>query len=356
MKDIKINDFTVGREYKPFVIAEMSGNHNHSLSRALEIVDKAAECGCHALKIQTYRADTITIDVKRDEFFIEDKTSLWKGQYLYELYEKAFTPWEWHKPIFDRCQKKGLIAFSSPFDETAVDFLEELDVPVYKIASFENNHLPLIKKVAALGKPIMMSTGMATIEELHESLSIAREAGCENIILLKCTSAYPSEPKDANLLTLPDLQDRFNCQVGLSDHTLGIGVAIASIALGARVVEKHFTLDRSAGGVDAAFSMEPDEMKALVEETQRAFLALGSVNYDPTENEKKNMRFRRSIFVTKDINKGETLSRENIKVIRPGDGLAPRYFEQVLGKKASADIIKGTPLNWALVLEKDAKS
>lgn len=336
----------IGAGCSPFIIAEMSGNHNQSLSRALAIVEAAAAAGCDAVKIQTYTADTMTISAKRKEFFIEDKKSLWKGFYLHDLYQKAFTPWEWHKAIFKRCKELGVIAFSTPFDESAVDFLESLNVPAYKIASFENNHLPLIRKVARTGKPLIMSTGMATREELALAVKTARKAGCKDLILLKCTSAYPSLPKDANLLTIPDMAKRFNCVIGLSDHTLGSGVAVASVALGARVIEKHFTLRRRDGGVDAAFSLEPQEMKELVEESKKAFEALGAVNYGRTDAEKRSLRFRRSIFSVEDIAAGEKLSQANVRIIRPGNGLAPRYLPDVLGKKAKKKIVRGTPVQW----------
>ncbi|NLY80177.1 MAG: pseudaminic acid synthase [Lysinibacillus sp.] len=330
---------------KPFIIAEMSGNHNQSLERALEIVEAAAKSGAHAIKIQTYTADTLTLNVETKDFMIQDNESLWKGKSLYELYNEAYTPWEWHKPIFDRAKELGLIAFSTPFDETAVDFLEELDVPLYKIASFENNHLPLIKKVASTGKPMIISTGMATLAELDELVRTAKEAGCKDLVLLKCTSTYPATPENSNILTIPHMKQLFeDVQVGLSDHTLGIGVAVASVALGATVIEKHFTLSRADGGVDAAFSLEPTEMKALVEETERAWLALGKVTYGPTEKEKASLKFRRSKYVSKDIKKDEKFCKENIKIIRPGYGLEPKYWDEVIGKRAVRDFKAGTPL------------
>lgn len=334
---------------EPFIIAEMSGNHNQSLERALEIVDAAAESGVHALKLQTYTADTITLNVNEGEFVIHDEENLWKGQSLYNLYQNAYTPWEWHKPIFDRCKQLGIICFSTPFDETAVDFLEELDVPMYKIASFENNHLPLIKKVASTGKPMIISTGMASIAELDELVTTARKAGCKDLIILKCTSTYPASPENSNLLTIPHMKELFGCQVGLSDHTLGIGVSVASVALGATVIEKHFTLSRAEGGVDAAFSMEPDEMKALVEETKRAWQALGKIKYGPTEKERASMKFRRSIYVSKDLKKGDVLTEENIRIIRPGYGLEPKYYEMLLGKRVSEDVEAGQPVSWNIL-------
>ncbi|MGC7927628.1 pseudaminic acid synthase [Lysinibacillus sp. VIII_CA] len=332
---------------KPFIIAEMSGNHNQSLDRALEIVEAAAASGAQALKIQTYTADTLTLNVDSPDFLISDSESLWKDKKLYDLYNEAYTPWEWHKPIFDRAKELGMIAFSTPFDETAVDFLEELEVPLYKIASFENTDLPLIKKVAATGKPMIISTGMATLAELDELVRTAKEAGCKDLVLLKCTSTYPATPENTNILTIPHMKHLFeDVQIGLSDHTLGIGVAVASVALGATVIEKHFTLDRADGGVDAAFSMEPAEMKALVDETERAWIAMGKVTYGPTEKEKASLKFRRSIYVSKDIKAGEQFTKENIKIVRPGYGLEPKYFNHILKKKARKDYIVGSPLKF----------
>lgn len=344
MKNIKVNDTVIGSGFKPFIIAEMSGNHNQSLDRALEIVEAAAESGAHALKIQTYTADTITLNVDHPHFKIEDEGNLWKGESLYSLYQKAYTPWNWHKPIFDRARELGMIPFSTPFDETAVDFLEELDVEIYKIASFENTHLPLIKKVASTGKPMIVSTGMATIAELDELVQTARNAGCKDLILLKCTSTYPAEPLNTNITTIPHMQELFDVQVGLSDHTMGTGVAVASVALGATVIEKHFTLSREEGGVDSVFSMEPQEMKALVIESERAWQSLGKVTYGPTEKEKASLKFRRSIYVSKDIKAGEPFTEENIRIVRPGYGIAPKYYENVLNTKTDKDMKAGEPV------------
>lgn len=340
----------LGTDHKPFIIAEMSGNHNQSLERALEIVEAAAKSGVQALKIQTYTADTMTLDVKGNGFDIRDEENLWSGRNLYDLYKEAYTPWQWHKPIFDRAKELGMIAFSTPFDETAVDFLEELDVPMYKIASFENNDIPLIKKVAATGKPMIISTGMATVAELDETVRVAREAGCKDLILLKCTSTYPATAENTNVSTIPHMRDLFDVQVGLSDHTLGTGVAVASVAFGATVIEKHFTLSRADGGVDSAFSMEPDEMAALVEETNRAWQAIGSVTYGPTDAEKASLKFRRSIYIAEDIKKGEPFTKENTRVIRPGYGLKPKFYENVLTLTAQRDLVAGTPLSWELLL------
>lgn len=334
---------------KPFIIAEMSGNHNQSLDRALEIVDAAAASGVDALKIQTYTADTITIDKSDGEFFIADPNSLWKGESLYNLYKKAYTPWEWHKAIFDRCKEKGIIGFSTPFDFTAVDFLEELNIPFYKLASFENIDLPLIKKIAQTGKPIIASTGMASVAELDEMVRTAKENGCPEVTLLKCTSSYPATPAGTNLMTIPHLKQLFDCQVGLSDHTLGIGVAVASIALGATVIEKHFTLCRAEGGVDSAFSLEPQEMAQLVRECHAAYEALGEVSYGPSEQEKKSLQFRRSLYVVKDMKKGEILTEKNLRSIRPGLGLPPKYYEVLLGKVVKQNVKRGTAMNWDLV-------
>lgn len=347
-KMIRIANRLIGNEYPPFIIAEMSGNHNQSLDRALAIVEAAAKAGAHALKLQTYTPDTMTIDIEEGEFYIDDPNSLWKGASLYKLYQQAHTPWEWHKPIFNKCNELGIICFSTPFDEIAVDFLEELNTPAYKIASFENNHLPLIRKAASTGKPLIISTGMASIAELEEAIKIAREAGCKEIILLKCTSSYPASPDDTNLLTIPHLKELFNVEVGLSDHTMGMGVAVASVALGATVIEKHFTLSRADGGVDSAFSMEPDEMKMLVEETLKAWKALGKVFYGHTEKEKSSIRFRRSIYVVKDVKEGETFTNKNLRIIRPGEGLPPKYYDEIIGKKASCNVKRGTPMRWEL--------
>lgn len=347
--EIKIGGRSIGSTHQPFVIAEMSGNHNQSLERALEIVDAAAKAGAHAIKIQTYTPDTMTLDLDEREFHIGDPNSLWSGTSLYKLYGQAYTPWEWHKPIFDHAKSLGLIAFSSPFDSTAVDFLESLDVPCYKIASFENADIPLIRRVAATGKPLIISTGMATIAELDESVTAAREAGCKDLILLKCTSTYPATASNTNILTIPHMQGLFKCQVGLSDHTMGVGVSVASVALGATVIEKHFTLDRADGGVDSTFSMEPAEMQQLVLETERAWQALGEISYGPIAAEQKSIQFRRSLYVVKDIRAGELVTSENVRAIRPGFGIAPKYLELVVGKKINQDVKRGTAFSWSLL-------
>ena len=346
---IIIGERVIGLGYPPFIIAEMSGNHNQSLERALELVEAAAKSGAHALKIQTYTPDTMTLDLDEREFHIGDPKSLWAGTSLYKLYSEAYTPWEWHKPIFDRARALGMIPFSTPFDDTAVDFLESLDVPCYKIASFENTDLPLIRRVAATGKPLIISTGMATVAELDETVRAAREAGCNDLILLKCTSTYPATPENTNILTIPHLRELFGCEVGLSDHTMGIGVAVVSIALGASVIEKHFTLNRADGGVDSTFSMEPAEMAQLVMETERAWQALGQVSYGPTEAEKKSLQYRRSLYVVQDLKAGDLLTQENVRAIRPGLGLPTKHLEQILGKAVNQDVKRGTALEWGLL-------
>ncbi len=346
---LKISNKAVGQNHCPFIIAEMSGNHNQSLERALEIVEAAARTGAHALKIQTYTPDTMTLDLDEREFHISDSKSLWAGTSLYKLYGEAYTPWEWHKPIFDRARELGMIPFSTPFDDTAVDFLEGLNVPCYKIASFENTDLPLIRRVAATGKPLIISTGMATVAELDETVRAARAAGCKDLILLKCTSTYPATAGNTNILTIPHLRALFGCEVGLSDHTMGLGVSVASVALGATVIEKHFTLSRADGGVDSAFSMEPTEMAQLVLETERAWQALGQVSYGPTEVEKKSVQFRRSLYIVKDLVAGDILTRDNVRAIRPGLGLPTKYLEILLGKTVKQDVPRGTALAMDLI-------
>jgi pseudaminic acid synthase len=346
---MKIGSREIGRDCDPFIIAEMSGNHNQSLERALEIVEAAAKAGAHALKLQTYTPDTMTIDLDEREFHISDPNSLWTGTSLYKLYGEASTPWEWHKPIFDRARELGIIPFSTPFDDTAVDFLEELDVPCYKIASFENTDLPLIRRAAATGKPLIISTGMASAAELDETVRAARKAGCRDLVLLKCTSTYPATAENTNISTIPHLRALFDCEVGLSDHTMGTGVAVASVALGATVIEKHFTLNRADGGVDSAFSMEPAEMAQLVVETARARQALGMVSYGPTEAEKGSVQFRRSLYVVRDLKVGDVLTRDNVRAIRPGLGLPTKFLEVVLGRTVTQEVKRGTALGWSVI-------
>jgi pseudaminic acid synthase len=346
-KPFQIGSKFIGSNVEPFIIAEMSGNHNGSKERALEIVREAARCGVDCLKFQTYTSDTITLNSTRDDFVIRDPKSLWDGRQLYELYGDAHTPWEWHADLFAVAAEFGVIAFSTPFDETAVDFLDGLGVPMFKIASFEVTHLPLIAKVARTGKPMIISTGMATLEEIGEAVSTAKDAGARDIVILKCTSQYPANASDANLLTIPDMEKRFGVQVGLSDHTPGIGVAVASVVLGATVVEKHFTLDRNDGGVDSAFSLEPWEMRLLKQETVRAWHSQGEVHYGGTQNEAGSRQFRQSIYPSRDIKAGELFSRDNLKICRPGLSLEPRYFEQLLNKPARRDIELGDRLTEA---------
>lgn len=332
-----------------YIVAEMSGNHNQSLERAFAIIDAAADCGVDAMKIQTYTADTMTIDAAGGAFTIADPNSLWKGRSLYELYKEAHTPWEWHKPIFDRCKERGLSCFSTPFDDSAVNFLESIDAPFYKIASFENTDLPLVRKVAATGKPVIISTGMASLAELDDTVRAARGAGCTDLTLLKCTSTYPASPADSNIRTIPHLREAFGTKVGLSDHTMGCGVAVASVALGVTLIEKHFTLSRADGGVDSAFSMEPAELKRLVEDVRRAEVALGSVKYGPGVAETASLKFRRSLYAVADIKAGAAFNVQNVRAIRPGLGLAPKFTEMVIGRKARTDIKRGTPLSWDLI-------
>jgi pseudaminic acid synthase len=339
----------IGRSARPFVIAEMSGNHNQSLERALAIVDAAAKAGAHAIKLQTYTADTMTLDLDEGAFLIEDPDSLWAGKNLYELYKLAYTPWEWHAPIMRRAADLGLECFSTPFDETAVDFLEELKVPAYKVASFENTDIPLIRKIAATGKPMIVSTGMASLAELDETVGAAREAGCRDLVLLKCTSTYPASPENTNLATIPHLRDLFGCEVGLSDHTMGVGASVAAVALGATVIEKHFTLSRAEGGVDSAFSLEPHELESLVVETERAWQAMGQIRYGASAAETPSLVYRRSLYVTADIKAGEPFTRANLRAIRPGLGLPPKHIDQVLGRAAKTDLKRGTPLSWEVV-------
>lgn len=346
---MQIGNRSIGLAHPPFVIAEMSGNHNQSLDRALALVDAAADAGAHAVKLQTYTADTMTLDLAEREFVVASDQQLWSGVTLYSLYQEAQTPWEWHAPIFARARARGIIPFSSPFDESAVDLLESLDAPCYKIASFENADLPLIRRVAATGKPVIISTGMATVAELDETVRAARDAGCRDLVLLKCTSSYPSTPRDTNLRTLPHLRELFGCEVGLSDHTMGCGVAVASVALGATVIEKHFTLRRADGGVDSAFSMEPEEVTALVTETTRAWEALGQIQYGPTAVEIGSRKYRRSLYVVTDLQAGDRLTRENVRAIRPGLGLPPKYLEVVLGRRVNRPVPRGTALQWDLL-------
>jgi pseudaminic acid synthase len=341
-----IADRPIGPTARPYLIAEMSGNHNQSLERALEIVDAAAASGADAIKLQTYTAETMTLNVRTEGFVVDDPNSLWAGRQLFDLYKEAYTPWEWHEPIMRRAAKHGLHCFSTPFDDSAVDFLESLGVPAYKIASFENTDLPLIRRVARTGKPMIISTGMASLAEIDEAVRTARAAGCKDLVLLKCTSTYPASPENTNLATIPHMRSAFGCQVGLSDHTMGCGVAVAAVAFGATMIEKHFTLRRSDGGVDSAFSMEPAEFRLLREETERAWKALGQITYGGTKAEEKSRIFRRSLYISEDVRAGEVLSPQNMRIVRPGFGLPAKYYDVLLGKRVNRDLQAGTPVTW----------
>lgn len=356
MRNIKIESFQIGTTHPPFLIAEMSGNHGNSLDKALRLVDAAAEAGAHALKLQTYTADTMTLDLQHDDFTIDDPDSLWFGNSLYDLYRKAYTPWEWHEALFARARACGMVAFSTPFDASSLEFLESLRVPCYKIASFENGDLPLIRMAAKTGKPLIISTGTATLAELDETVDAARSAGCLDLILLKCTSSYPADPASANLRTLPFLQKRYDCHVGLSDHTLGTAVSLASIALGACVIEKHFTLNRSDGDIDGAFSLEPDELKRLVIEAGQAWEALGKESFELSESDSRARRHRRSLYVAEDILAGEAFTSQHVRAIRPGNGLPPKHLTQVLASLAATDIKRGTPLRLEMLKPKEGAS
>lgn len=348
-----IGEREVGPDAPPYLIAEMSGNHNQSIERALEIIDAAADSGADAVKLQTYTAETMTLDIDAPDFRIEDEKSLWNGRQLYDLYEEAHTPWDWHTRLFDHAKKRGIQCFSTPFDPTAVDFLERLDVPAYKIASFELTDIPLVRKVAATGKPMIMSTGMASIMEIGASVAAAREAGATDILLLKCTSTYPATPENSNLSTIPNMRETFDCAVGLSDHTMGVGVAVASVALGAPLIEKHFTLARADGGVDSAFSMEPGEMSLLREECDRAWQGMGHVTYGGTKAEQGSRIFRRSLYIAKDVKAGDVLTEENMRIVRPGYALPPKFHETLLGKIVARDAKAGTRVDWSLLAPED---
>jgi N-acetylneuraminate synthase len=346
---IEIGDKRIGRDCPPFIVAEMSGNHNQSFDRAMRLVDAAAAAGAHALKLQTATPEGLTLDADGPDFRIADPSSPWNGARLFDLYRSAVTPWEWHEPIFRRVRELGMVAFSTPFEAAAIDLLERLDVPCYKIASFENVDLALIRRAAATGKPLLISTGLASVGELDEAVRAARSQGCRDLVLLKCTSSYPATAENANLSTLPDLRARFDCEVGLSDHTLGIGVAVASVALGAAVIEKHFTLRRVDGGVDSSFSMEPDELAQIVVETERAWRALGQVHYGPTHAERRSLVFRRSLYFVRDLAAGDVITAENVRAIRPGGGLAPKHLDSIVGKRVRCAVSRGAPVRWNLL-------
>lgn len=349
MNTIPFGAQSIAQDAPPVIVAELSGNHQGSLEQALALVDAAAQAGAHAIKLQTYTADTMTLDVKTGEFFIHDAENIWQGQSLYELYQQAHTPWSWHEIIFKHAREKGMFAFSAPFDASAIDFLETLETPIYKIASFENTDLPLIEKAAKTGKPLIISTGMASIAELDDAVKTARAAGCQQLILLKCTSSYPAQPDEIHLATIAHLQQMFQCHVGLSDHTQGIGVAIAAVALGARMIEKHLVLSRDSQAVDALFSIEPHELAQLVIESKRAWQAVGHVQYGVNKTESIVQKHRRSLYIAKDLKAGERLTTDNLRIIRPGLGVAPKYFAQFLSKPVRKDVTKGTPVSWDLI-------
>ena len=349
VQPVKLGPLACGPGHPPLIVAELSGNHNGSLERALKIVDLAAASGAHAVKLQTYTAETMTLPLREREFFVSDPKNPWTGRSLYDLYEEAHTPWEWHKPLFERCREHGMIGFSSPFDASAVDFLESLGVPCYKIASFEMIDLPLIRKVAATGKPMVVSTGMATVEEIADAVAAARGAGCRDLVLLKCTSTYPADPANSHLRTIPHLSAMFQCPVGLSDHTHGIGAAVAAVALGAVMIEKHLTLSRAEGGVDAMFSLEPQELTSLAAEARRAWQSMGEVRYGPTKDEERSLQYRRSLYVVKAMRAGDLFSADNVRAIRPGLGLPPKHLDLVLGRKTTRDVPAGTALSWSLI-------
>ena len=346
---MKIGALNIGPGHDPLIIAEVSGNHNGSLERALAIVDAVADAGVQAVKLQTYTADTMTLPLSHGEFSVRDPDSLWAGRSLYELYDQAHTPWDWHAPIFERARQRGLLAFSSPFDASAVELLESLDVPCYKIASFENVDLPLIARVASTGKPMIISTGLASLAEVGEAVDCARDNGCKDLVLLKCTSSYPADPADSNLRAITSLASNFGTLVGLSDHTLGIGAAVASVALGACVIEKHVTLDREDGGVDSAFSLEPAEFAQLRAASAVAAQALGHSRLQRTSNEERSLVFRRSLYICADLKAGDVLDAQNLRAIRPGLGLPPKYLEKLLGRRVGRDVARGTPLDWDLL-------
>jgi pseudaminic acid synthase len=349
MKEIKIAGRPIGAAYSPYVIAELSANHNGKLETALRIIEEAKNAGADAVKLQTYKPDTITLKCDSEDFKI--KGGLWDGRTLYDLYEEAHMPWDWHKPLFDRARKLGITMFSSPFDNTAIDLLEDLNTPAYKIASFEVVDLPLIKYAASTGKPMIISTGMADAEEIAEAIEAAHEGGCKELAVLHCVSGYPAPAEDYNLRTIPDMIERFGLVTGLSDHTLDNTTAIASVALGASIIEKHFTLDRSSGGPDDSFSLEPVELAALCKGTKTAWSALGRVDYGRKSSEQDNVKFRRSLYFVKDVKAGDVITENCVRSVRPGFGLAPKYREMLLGRHVSRDTARGTPVSWDLLGE-----
>ena len=347
---IKIDKRRIGAEHPAWIIAELSANHNQDFDQAVQLIRAAKEAGADAIKLQTYTPDTITIDC-RNKFFCIGKGTIWEGKNLYDLYKEAYTPWEWQPKLKDTASNLGMYLFSTPFDKSAVDFLEKMEVPAYKIASFELVDIPLIRYVASMGKPMIMSTGMATLAEIDEAVSTAREAGCDEIALLKCTSAYPADPLEMNLRTIPHMAEAFSVPVGLSDHTIGIAVPVAAVALGACIVEKHLTLSRSIKGPDSEFSLEPHEFKAMVDAIRIAEKAIGEVSYSRTENEKHSLVFRRSLFVTADMKAGDLFTEDNVRCVRPGYGLHTHFKEDIIGRRASQEIPRGTPLEWKFIGE-----
>lgn len=345
---MQIGDIEISLSSYPAIIAEMSGNHNQSLDRAFKIIDVAVDSGAKFIKLQTYTPNTITLDINSKEFIIKSSNKNWNNKSLYSLYSEAYTPWEWQKEIFEKCKQKGIVCFSSAFDESSVEFLEEIGSPAYKIASQECIHLPLLREVALTGKPIIISTGMATLAEIDEAINLIKRISSSNIALLKCTSTYPANPKDSNIKTIEQMRSVFGCEVGISDHTPGIGVAVAAVAMGATLIEKHVTLSRADGGVDSAFSLEPHELKNLVNETKTAKDSIGKVHFGPTISEIESLTGRRSIYISEDIKKGEKFTINNVKIVRPNLGLAPKYYEKIIGRVAKKDIKRGTPLSWEL--------
>jgi pseudaminic acid synthase len=349
-QSIRVNqDFSIGQNHPPFIIAELSGNHNGSLERALAIADAAADAGAHAFKLQTYTADSITLDCDRPEFMISDEDSLWRGKRLHELYRGASTPWEWHEPIRDRCLQRGMVFFSTPFDVKAIELLESLNAPLYKVASFEIVDLELLQLIGSVRKPVILSTGMSTVSEIEAGINALMKGGATEIILLKCTSAYPAKPEFANLRTIAHMQELFQTPVGFSDHTPGIGASLAAVTLGACVIEKHITLRRAAGGVDSAFSLEPEELEQLVSESHTAWRSIGNVHYGPTPSERSSLRFRRSLYIASDMQAGDSFTRQNLRSVRPGFGLEPRYLPMLLGKRVNRAVKFGEPVRWDMI-------
>lgn len=349
IQEIKLGSFQIGSKQPPFIIAELSANHHHSLERCLELVNVAKKSGVHAVKLQTYTADTLTLNIKSGDFLITDPVNLWKGRTLYDMYQEGSLPWEWHETIFKRCQELGMIGFSSPFDESAVEFLEKLHVPCYKIASPEIVDLPLIKKVASTKKPLFISTGAATEQEIAEAVDVAKSAGCQQLILLKCTCIYPTPPQLSHVRTIPDMRQKFGVPIGISDHSFGIGVSVAAVALGACVVEKHLTLSRTEKGLDDAFSLEPQEFQDLVQETKNAWLSLGQVHYGPLPEEHVTYSHRPSLFFIQDLAAGTKILPKHIDTLRPASGLPPKEKEKIIGSILKTSVKKGTPVQWELL-------